>query len=176
MAAVTTKIMTDLMVYLLRQRGYVVETELRVMTGGNSRNNGEQRIDVWAIHPYPSKGLLTIALEVKASRSDWLNELKKPRKRNYAILYSNEFYIVAAPNVVKLDELPKDMGLVTVYPLAERPRFSVDNLGDLAGCDVDRAFDSLITVKAPYRDRHPPTWPFVASLVRRLQAHGAASE
>lgn len=168
MAVVSTKVMTDLMVQLLEAHGYLVETELRVMTGGNARNNGEQRIDVWAIHPYPSKKMLTVALEIKASRSDWLNELKKPRKRNYAMMYSNEFYVVAPPNVVRLEELPPDMGLVTVYPKAERPRFSVDQLGDLAGWDANHEYDSLITVKAPYRDSYPPTWPFVASLLRRF--------
>lgn len=167
MGTITTDAMTKLMVSLLEAHGYVVATEVCVMTGGNTRNNGGQRIDVWGIHPYPSKKMLTIAIEVKASRSDWLNELKKPRKRNYAMMYSNEFYVVAPAGVVLVDELPREMGLVMVYPYAEHVRFSRDTWGDLWGWDAERQYTSCMTIKAPYRDSFPPSWPFVASLLRK---------
>ncbi len=50
--------------------------ELRAGTGYKNIRKGmnpEQRFDAWAINLYPSKGHMTIAYEVKVSRSDFLH-------------------------------------------------------------------------------------------------------
>jgi len=61
-----------------------------------------------------------IGFEIKASRSDWLRELKKPEKSVHFSHICNEFYVVAMPNVVQMDELPPDWGWLE--PGNDRPR------------------------------------------------------
>ena len=62
----------------------------------------------------------TIGFEIKTSRSDWLRELKKPEKSAHFAQICNEFYVVALPNVVQMDELPPYWGWIE--PGKDRPR------------------------------------------------------
>ncbi len=117
--------------------------ELRMGTGYGY--SSEQRVDAWAIHPWPSKGLSAVAYEIKVSRKDWLNELKKPLKRRGALLHSNLFYFATPAGLIKDGELPIETGLIEVTD--------------------GRAKE---VVPAPRRDIGPPTWLFVAALMRRL--------
>lgn len=168
-----TKTATRVMLEILHKQGYVAIPEVRVMTGWNDRNGGEQRLDIWAIHPYPSKRTIQITLEIKVSRSDWLNELKKPRKSNYGFLYSNEFYFVAPPGIIKIEELPREAGLILMYPSDDRAQFRLtsDHLSnDLANWSNDDQWRTHIEVKPPWRESYPPSWRFIASLLRRQQS------
>ena len=61
-----------------------------------------------------------IGFEIKASRSDWLRELKNPEKLTHFAQRCNEFYIVAMPNVVQMDEIPEGWGWLE--PGKDRPR------------------------------------------------------
>ena len=119
--------------------------ELRGGTGFGSSN--EQRIDAFALSCW-GRHQERIAYEIKVSRSDWLRELKKPRKRAMARRYSTQFYFVAPKGLIKVEELPPDAGLVEVWRHSS---------GDMC---------QRTAVKAPEVDGYPPTWRFVASLIR----------
>lgn len=118
--------------------------ELRTGTGFG--RGCEQRIDAYAISCWGDR-TERVAYEVKVSRGDWLRELKQPRKRALARRFSTSFYVAAPRNVIRIEELPVDVGLVEVWREA--------------GKMCQRA-----VVAAPHVDGYPPTWRFVASLLR----------
>ena len=91
---------------------WVVFQELQEGT----RYGYRQRIDLWAMCVWQSKGMERIAYEIKVSRSDLLAELRHPWKREYALRVSNRFYFATPPGLMKLSELPEEAGLVEVYP------------------------------------------------------------
>lgn len=118
--------------------------ELRVGTGYNGWT--ETKIDVFVINCYPSRGNHKIAYEVKRTRTDFLNEIKKPFKRHPALMFSNQFFFVTPVDLIKIKELPIEAGLIEI---------------DEQGAWLEKA-------KAPHREAYPPTWPMVASIARRL--------
>jgi hypothetical protein len=85
--------------------------ELRVGTGGR-RNGNAQRLDAFALNSLPHTGMKRVCYEVKASRSDFLAELKHPLKRRIGMRYSNEFYFVTPAGLVDIAEIPAECGLV----------------------------------------------------------------
>ena len=123
--------------------------ELRVSAG---YSHGEQRLDFWAMHSYPSKSFQRLGFEIKVHRSDFTRELQKPEKRRPALLLCNRFYFVAPVGVVPIEKLPIDAGLIEPY----------------------RNGRSLTVVhEAPWIDTSPPPWGFVVALLRR---HDGQSE
>lgn len=117
--------------------------ELRTGTGYSA---GEpSRIDAFHMEDVLSKGLKRTAYEIKISRSDFMREIKDPRKRRAALRVSNQFYFVTPPGLLKPEEIPQECGLMECgeYGLIEK-------------------------VNAPYRDGMPPSWLFFASVARRL--------
>lgn len=68
--------------------------------------------DAVAMNLYPSRGLEIHGFEVKASRSDWLSELKNPAKSAPVQQYCDRWWIVAPPGVVADGELPPTWGLL----------------------------------------------------------------
>lgn len=141
--------------------------ELRI--GAGYGKDAEQRIDAWVMFTYASKQFHRIAFEIKVSRSDFLGELRKPIKRRYALLLSNEFYFATPPGLIKPGELPPECGLIEVYESAsDALSAQYGNTGDMYGLQQNRPGDRLwFKHPAPYRDTHPPSWRFVAALVRR---------
>ena len=128
-------------------RGFLAQTrvfipQFRIGTGYGKNN--EQRLDAWSMEL--TDKMVRRAFEVKVSRGDLLSELKNPRKRARALLVSNEFYFVTPPGLMKVEELPLDCGLIEIKD------------GGL-----------LRTEPAPWRDTPPPTWRFVAALIRRSE-------
>ena len=64
---------------------------------------------------WPSRGLLLEGIEIKASRSDWLNELKNPAKAETFARWCDRWWIVAADlSIVAQGELPATWGLMAV--------------------------------------------------------------
>jgi hypothetical protein len=132
------------------QGRYVCFAELRTSTG-YSPIKAQSIIDLWAMDLWPSGDLRRIAFEVKISRGDFLRELKDPRKRKYALLWSNEFLFATPEGLVDVAELPPEAGLVEV-----------------------RDDGSLCwRVAAPWRDTPAPSWRFFAAVARRV-AEGRA--
>lgn len=130
-------------------------SELRIGTGYGK--DADQRIDYWMIEGVPSKRFRRIAFEIKVSRSDFLAELRQPLKRRRALLLSNEFYFVAPLGLIRAEELPIEAGLIEV------------NRAPSGQYYVDWKYS------APWRDTSPPSWQFVAALVRRAQQESGAS-
>jgi len=117
--------------------------ELRVGCGYGK--DSEQRFDAWAIHYYPSKRNVTRCYEIKVSRGDFLNEMKKPIKRRAGLRLANEFYFVTPKDLLKIEEIPPECGLMEV--------------GEEGQIET--------TIRAPHRDVMPPTWLFLSSICRR---------
>lgn len=95
---------------------------------------------------WPSLGIHLHGFEIKVARSDWLREIQTPEKAEAFARYCHFWWILAAPSIVKLEELPATWGLME--PSGE-------------GLKVRRPS----TMRA---DRVPPDEPFLAALLRRV--------
>lgn len=137
------------------ERQWITFKELRVGTcyrithtyNGHEPCNPEQRIDFWAFNCYRSKNFEKVAFEIKVSRSDFLNEINKPEKRQQALSLSNRFYFAASKGLIKPEEIPDECGLV---------EFKEGNT------------NLSWTKPAPWREVSEPSWSFMASLARRI--------
>ena len=125
--------------------------EMKVSTG---YSRGLQRIDFFAMHSHPSKGFERRAFEIKVSRADFNTELRKPQKRRPALMLVNRFYFIAPVGIVPVEKLPIDAGLV----------------------EIRDSGIMQIAVEAPWIDTEPPTWGFVAALIRRVQSDKRTSD
>lgn len=121
--------------------------ELRIGTGFGVY--ADQRIDAFAMHLHPSKGMAKVAYEIKVSRGDFLSELKKPTKRKMALLFSDYFYFATPRGLVSLEELPPECGLIEVFETSPNE------------------YGHQVTVKAPRLEAFPPNWRLVGSICRR---------
>jgi len=125
---------------------YATFFEVGDATGGrHSRWADAVSMAIW-----PSRGLTITGFELKASRSDWLREKKKPEKSCAIQRYCNRWALITAPNVIMPGELPETWGhaeLVSNRLMWRTP--------------------------APALTPEPLDAPFVASLLRRC---GQASE
>lgn len=112
---------------------------------GTSSMSGS-RLDAFVLNCWPSGGYTSIAYEIKVSRQDFLNEIKAPTKRRFALLISNSFYFVAPVGLLLEAEIPVECGLREVMP------------------------DLTIkhTKQAPFRDRLPASWSLLAAVARRV--------
>lgn len=72
----------------------------------------QRRIDALALSAWRSRGYEVHGLEVKASRSDWLSEVKDPDKQRWWMNRVDRFYLVAPTHVCDTSELPKGWGLI----------------------------------------------------------------
>lgn len=69
--------------------------------------------DVFMIGLWPSRGCLIEGMEIKVSRSDWLQELKKPQKAEAFVPYCDKWWVVVgSKDIVKPAELPPNWGLM----------------------------------------------------------------
>jgi hypothetical protein len=126
--------------------------EVRMGTGKVRRRKSKgqpklikQRIDAWAYNTWPSQRS-AIAFEVKTSRQDFLNELKRPEKRQAALGVSSQFYFVTTDRVACAEEIPEDCGWIHIHE------------GEM-----------IVLKEAPERDlpEHLPPH-FINSLIRRI--------
>lgn len=60
---------------------------------------------------WPSRGIDLEGVEIKTYRSDWLRELGNPAKAETIARYCDFWWVHAAPDVVKAEELPAGWGL-----------------------------------------------------------------
>lgn len=155
-------------------RGYLAVPELRVTTGFKRvANNGEQRLDLFALHP-TDNDCERIVCEIKASKADFKNELKKPTKRRMGLLYSNLFYFVAPKGMIKPEDVPPECGLIEVSLASEKNIFDKHAL-TLPGRQQS-PYHLRVVIAAPWRDTVLASWRFVAAMVRatRHQTYRAA--
>jgi hypothetical protein len=102
---------------------------------------GARRCDFWKLEPQPSKGYRATAYEVKISRGDFKRDSHK--KQREARLYSDKFYYVTPPTLLKPDEVPDWAGLIEFDGNALRK-----------------------IVDAPLRDKDMPSWELMVSVIR----------
>lgn len=117
-------------------------SELKEAAGFSKKD--ERRFDAFAINLSGHKNVTTVCFEIKASLSDYNRELQIPIKRRAGLRYSNLFYFVTPKNLVKIENIPVECGLIEV----------TDN-GDL-----------VTKIEAPWRNIMPPTFGFMASIIR----------
>jgi hypothetical protein len=127
-----------------REDGWLFLRELRVGTGRHTHQ--AQRLDAFALNSWPHTGMKRVCYEVKLSRADFLCELKHPLKRRIGMRYSNEFYFVTTPGLLRVSEVPPECGWLEVD--CAKPDF----------CTV--------AIPAPWRDTPGPTWQLVAAMLR----------
>lgn len=73
---------------------------------------GTSRADALYVGFTGTSGRILVGHELKASRSDWLRELDKAGKADAWADQCHAWYVVAAPDVVKTEELPHGWGLM----------------------------------------------------------------
>lgn len=141
----TTQDIIDALYKYYRVRGYLCLHELKPGTGNMSLYGG---IDFWAMHQWPSEDHTRISIEIKISKGDYAKEKAKPDKQRYALLYSNVFYYATPPKLIDPWTMRAEAGLIEVRP------------------------DGMLQIvrPAPVRDSMPPSWNFMAAVMRRLEA------
>jgi hypothetical protein len=113
--------------------------EVAPATGGGTRYADAVAMNLWR-----SRGHQVVGFEIKASRGDWLRELKQPEKAEDVYQYCDQWWIVAPRGIVKEGELPVSWGL-----------FELRDSG-------------VVQVKAaPKLEPDPLTREFIASMMRR---------
>lgn len=104
-------------------------------------SSGRNRADFFTLHPHASKGYLAQAFEVKISRADFKRDSHK--KQREARLFSDEFYYVTPPQLLKLEDVPDWAGLIEIHNGKRK-----------------------VIHSAPRRDKDAPSWELVVSLIR----------
>jgi hypothetical protein len=88
--------------------GYACLFEVANGTGSNASRSA----DIVVLNLWPSRGMDFNGYEVKTARSDWLRELKQPEKAWPVMQYMDRWWLLAAPGVAKLDEIPSNWGFM----------------------------------------------------------------
>ncbi len=121
-----------------------VAFEVRDGAGFNARRSADAII----MGCWPSRGLDLTGVEIKASRGDWLKELRQPDKAEAIAQYCDRWVIAAPKGLIKTDEVPAGWGWWEV--------------------DIERGALN-ISKPAPDKDAAPISRHFLAMLLR---AHG----
>ena len=109
---ITAKTIRDLLVARYQQPEWFLRFEVSNGTGGHFRGNA----DAVAMNMWPSRGLVLHGFEIKVSRSDWLNELKNPRKSERFMEHVDYWWLVAPPHVALDSEIPPKWGWIKATP------------------------------------------------------------
>lgn len=112
---------------------------------------GKRYADAVAVGLWPSHGHRIEGIEVKVSRSDFLNEMKAPEKSQAVFQFCHRWWLACPKGMVKPEELPPTWGLLELHE---------------SGTLRERVKAMMLTPIAP-------TMGFIASLVRR---HAGADE
>ncbi|MDR2151497.1 MAG: MmcB family DNA repair protein [Helicobacteraceae bacterium] len=155
---------------------FVTIAELRVGTGFDGLS--KRRIDLLAISA--EKGNNVIGVEIKASKADFLKDLKDPAKQKPLRCFSNEFYYATPKGLIEPNDLPQWAGLIEVRTDAiDKPvetRFNgstyIRDGETFKAYFRESANDKLLTpfvqvkISAPYLENSAPTWGLVAEIIR----------
>lgn len=126
---------------------FAMVTEVGNSTGGQcSRHADALVMSIW-----PSRGLELIGVEVKASRGDWLRELRNPAKAESIFKFCDRWYLaVGAKEIVQPGELPPTWGLM-----------------------IPKGNFLTVAVEAPKLTQVPVTRGFLAAIFRRVHEQSA---
>lgn len=129
---------------------YALFYEVRNSTGFAANRSA----DAMAFGLWPSRGMPVIGFEFKASRSDWLREMKDPAKAESIMRFCDHWYLLTTqPDIVKPGELPTTWGHMEW-------RADTDKLKVLA--------------VPPKLEAQPLSRLFVAAICRAAQEHSPA--
>lgn len=102
--------------------------------------------DAIAMGIWPSRGLEIHGLEFKASRADWLRELKNPQKAEDMAKYCDYWWLVTTgPDIAKIDEIPTAWGHLT---LKGKTLYSVKAAPKREAVALDKGFVAAVLRKA----------------------------
>lgn len=121
---------------------YALLTEVANATGGRATRSA----DALVMNLWPSRGLTLAGFEVKASRSDWMRELKDPSKAEAICKFCDFWWVVAAKDdIVKKEEVPLPWGLLV---LRGEKLFTVKEAAKLEAQPVSRGFLAALLRRA----------------------------
>lgn len=126
-------------------RNWITIREVRCGTG--FKNQNQRSFDFIAISSL--NGNAVVGYEVKASRADFLKDLKNLEKQKPLRCFANLFYYVAPEGIIKKEELPAWAGLKELRFDEHKQDFYISE-----------------TQTPPYMANFPPTWGFVAECIR----------
>lgn len=135
----------------MRLRYRPPEWALMFEVGNATGHRTNRHADAVAMSLWPSRGLEVHGFEFKASRGDWIKELKDPAKAESIAQFCDRWWLVTPAGLVKEGELPAGWGLLE---LKER------------GLHQTKAAPDLAPV--------PLTRPFIAAMLRRASEADAA--
>lgn len=124
-------------------KNWITIREVRCGTGYRYQN--QRSFDYMAICTL--EGNSVRGYEVKASRADFLKDIKDPEKQKALRCFANLFYYVAPEGMIKKEELPPWAGLIELKYDGEKYWLNQ-------------------AVGAPLQANFPPTWSFVAECIR----------
>ena len=124
-------------------KNFITIREARCGTGYRYQN--QRSFDYMAISTL--EGNQVRGYEVKASRADFLKDIKDPEKQKALRCFANLFYYVAPEGTIKKEELPPWAGLL-----------------EMAQYNGEYCLYQI--VGAPLGANFPPTWSFVAECIR----------
>lgn len=133
----------------LRARFIAPEWALFFEVGDATGARQRRWADAVAMNMYPSRGLEIHGFELKASRSDWLRELKNPAKAESVSRFCDRWWIVAPPGVVNDGELPPTWGMYEAKGWKLRQAVAAPKL---EAQDVTRAFMAAMLRRASEAD------------------------
>lgn len=132
--------------------------EVAARTGGGTCYTDAVAVNLWRSRSYSVQGI-----EIKVSRSDWMRELKNPRKNDEVMAYCDNFWVFAAPGIVDPQELPPGWGLMEPQPKrgTQYPEsWSTD-------CNAADYFSLKVVHNATKLEAKPVSREFFASICRR---------
>ncbi len=121
---------------------YALYFEVADATGARAGRSA----DAIAMSCWPSRGLDLMGFEIKASRQDWLKELRDPAKAEAICRYCDRWYLVIGQKgIVRPGELPPTWGLIAprgkkLVVVTEAPKLTPQ--------PVDREFLAALLRKA----------------------------
>jgi hypothetical protein len=141
-----------------KDSGAVAIEELRTSSG--MMGVSERYIDMWVIKPAAVNGCAATSYEIKISRSDFIRDMKQPLKHRAARLFSDQFFFVAPPGIIKPEEIPDWAGLLEPRGTGQRK----DNWSKWRERELP-FLDEI--VPAPIRSKDAPSWPLLVAMLKR---------
>lgn len=158
---------------------YALMAEVRDAAGfGASRSADYILMNLW-----PSRGLHLSAIELKRSRTDWLRELKDPRKAENIFKFVDYFWLLTTDDTIaKLDEIPANWGWMAIkgqkiFTMKEAPTLKPvtinrDFLAALLKRAVDKTeFVHVTSIEDRIKDAHDRGVQSAAYDVKRSTEH-----
>lgn len=149
--------------------------------GDGTGRHCTRHADAVAMGLWPSRGLELHGLELKASRTDWLKELKDPAKADSVAKYCDRWWLVVAnKDMVRPGELPPLWGLlamtgdtlkqiVEAKPLKPIPIDRVFLAGLMRACAKPAARDNKDALQKEYWKGQEASRQYSEPKIKRLE-------